>query len=245
MSRVIIFDLDNTFYDYQKSHESGIKKVFESQEYYKGYDTFSSKYELTKNKIHEQLNNSPSKHSKLIYFKKLFQQKASFDEILRYENLYWEEFIKSSKINKETINILRDQKSEKDFYALFTNQNTNIQLKKISKWNLDFFDLVVTSEEVGYEKPNKYFYEYVTKIISEKLNNKTIYAIGDDYLNDIKYWQNEFNATSYLIDNSLDDKTIIDSKIVTIDGNVYELEKEIVKTSFDIAIRDIFKSKVK
>ena len=55
MSRLIIFDLDNTFYDYKKSHENGLKKVFDSQKYFKGYDTFSNEYELTKNKIHEQL----------------------------------------------------------------------------------------------------------------------------------------------------------------------------------------------
>ena len=143
------------------------------------------------------------------------------------------------------MNILRNGKSENDFYALFTNQNTNIQLKKISKWNIDFFDLVITSEEVGYEKPNKKFYDYVVKIISENLSSKHIYAIGDDYLNDIKYWQNEFNATSYLIDNSLNDKIIIDSKITTLNRKVYKLEKEVMKTSFNHAIRDIFKSKVK
>ena len=245
MSRLIIFDLDNTFYDYKKSHENGLKKVFDSQKYFKGYDTFLSQYELTKNEIHKQLKNNPSKHSKLIYFKKLFQQKASFDEIIKYENLYWDEFINSSKINEETMNILRNGKSENDFYALFTNQNTNIQLKKISKWNIDFFDLVITSEEVGYEKPNKKFFDYVVKIISENLSSKHIYAIGDDYLNDIKYWQNEFNATSYLIDNSLNDKIIIDSIITTINRKVYKLEKEVVKTSFNLAIRDIFKSKVK
>ena len=40
MSRLIIFDLDNTFYDYKKSHENGLKKVFDSQKYFKGMIPF-------------------------------------------------------------------------------------------------------------------------------------------------------------------------------------------------------------
>ena len=69
MKRLFVFDLDNTFYDYEHSHSSGLKKVFESQNIYQSYQDFISAYHEVKTKVHKIMINNPSKHSKLVYFK--------------------------------------------------------------------------------------------------------------------------------------------------------------------------------
>ena len=112
-------------------------------------------------------------------------------------------------------------------YFLFTNQNTNIQLKKISRWNLDIFDLVMTSEEVGYEKPQPQFFEYVDVFVSELMkDNYELYSIGDDYQNDIHYWKEKYNSKNYLIDNTKSDIKIV---------------KDVFCCNFDIAVSEVFK----
>ena len=91
------------------------------------------------------------------------------------------------------------------------------------------FDFVITSEEVGYEKPNIEFYKYVTKIIKKlEISDFNFFAVGDDYENDIKFWIKNYDAKAYLVDNS--NKNFIE-------------EKEFIKTNFQMAIEDIFMEK--
>ena len=203
--------------------------MFEEQNQYDEWSLFSENYNLAKNTIHNRIGNNPSKHSKLLYFKEMFEEFLTFEAILNYEKLYWENFISFADISEKDRNILNNKKDKNDIFILCTNQNTNIQLKKINFWNLDMFDFVITSEEVGYEKPNIEFYKYVTKIIKKlEISDFNFFAVGDDYENDIKFWIKNYDAKAYLVDNS--NKNFIE-------------EKEFIKTNFQMAIEDIFMEK--
>ena len=229
MNKLVIFDLDNTFYNYQPTHERALNVVFEEQNQYDEWSLFSENYNLAKNTIHNRIGNNPSKHSKLLYFKEMFEEFLTFEAILNYEKLYWENFISFADISENDRNILNNKKDKNDIFILCTNQNTNIQLKKINFWNLDMFDFVITSEEVGYEKPNIEFYKYVTKIIKKlEISDFNFFAVGDDYENDIKFWIENYDTKAYLVDNS--NKNFIE-------------EKEFIKTNFQMAIEDIFMEK--
>ena len=229
MNKLVIFDLDNTFYNYQPTHEHALNVVFEEQNQYDEWSLFLENYNLAKNTIHNRIGNNPSKHSKLLYFKEMFEEFLTFEAILNYEKLYWENFISFADISENDRNILNNKKDKNDIFILCTNQNTNIQLKKINFWNLDMFDFVITSEEVGYEKPNIEFYKYVTKIIKKlEISDFNFFAVGDDYENDIKFWIKNYDAKAYLVDNS--NKNFIE-------------EKKFIKTNFQMAIEDIFMEK--
>ena len=81
------------------------------------------------------------------------------------------------------------------FYVLIKIQ---CSIKKYI-WNLDMFDRVITSEEVGYEKPAIEFLLVENFFEDIEINEYKIYAIGDSYENDIQHWKEEYNASSYLI----------------------------------------------
>ena len=228
MKKLIIFDLDNTFYNYQPTHEEALNSVFNKQNQYDKKE-FIKKYNASKKIVHKRLGNNPSKHSKLLYFKEMYQNDLNFEEILNYEYVYWESFTNFADISNEDLKFLKDKKDKEDIFLLCTNQNTNIQLLKISSWNLDMFNFVITSEEVGYEKPNDNFFHYVVNIIKNFDRNKyNFFAVGDDYENDIKFWIKNYDAKAYLVDNS--NKNFIE-------------EKEFIKTNFQMAIEDIFMEK--
>ena len=241
MRKIIIFDLDNTFYNYENSHNAGLKAVFSSQKEFDDYEKFFIKYEETKKKVQKRLLGNPSRHSKLIYFKDLFHEKIDLQKIYDLESVYWESFIDSTEIDKETVNLLSNKKRNSDLYYLFTNQNTNIQLKKINSWGLDFFDLVITSEEVGFEKPDYNFFNYADNFVVDytKKKNSQVYSIGDDYRNDIKFWQDKYSSNSYLIDNNLSESKFISGSFTDSTGESFTTNKEIVKTTFKLAIKDI------
>ena len=226
MNKLIIFDLDNTFYSYEPTHEKALDSVYKSQTIFKSYDLFIENYNIAKEKIHHRLFSNPSRHSKLLYFKEMFNEILSHNEILILENLYWETFITIADIKIEGVNSLKNLKNINDKYILCTNQNTNVQLKKIHSWNLDMFDRVITSEEVGYEKPAIEFFNYVENFFEDiEINEYKIYAIGDSYENDIQYWQEGYNASSYLIENDLEE---------------FISNNKLFNTNFDKAIKHLF-----
>jgi len=226
MKRLIIFDLDNTFYEYEGTHKSALEKVFEAQNSFDNYEQFLRNYENTKQKIHNILPNSPSRHSKLIYFKKLFWGKLNISEIMELENIYWKEFIKNTNIDIESIKVLKENKDKNNIYFLFTNQNLYVQLQKIYNWDLNIFDKIITSEEAGFEKPTKEFFNYSEKFVKELVKKRySVFAVGDSYENDIEFWTNNYNAKGYQIDNK--SNKIIKDGFLTI-------------TNFKNAISDIY-----
>ncbi len=226
MKRLLILDLDNTFYTYEHSHSIGLKKSFEYQKIFQSFDEFKSSYEKAKYETQEEIPMSPSKHSKLIYFKKMFSNKLSLNEINKIENIYWTEFIKNGKLQKKAIERLKKEKNSDNVYFLFTNQNLNIQLRKIDEWGIDFFDAIVTSEEAGYEKPMEEFFNFVKTLVNEYYENGyKVFALGDSYINDLDYWINEYDAEAYLVNNDL-------SEVLFTEG--------IKNTNLDISIDEIF-----
>ena len=131
-------------------------------------------------------------------------------------SIYWNSFIQYADISKDVVNRLYESKQNGDIYVLCTNQNAQIQLNKISSWGLDLFDFVITSEEIGYEKPNKLFFNYVEKKLQKiDLSSFKVYALGDDLENDIKYWKENYGASSFLIDNSIESFENINGIIYT------------------------------
>ena len=109
---------------------------------------------------------------------------------------------------------------------MFTNQNLYVQLKKIDSWGLNFFDKIITSEEVGFEKPTKEFFNYSEKFVKKIVEQSfSVFAIGDSYENDIEYWTTNYKAKGYQIDNK-------NEKIIK--------ENMLIKTNFRNAILDIY-----
>ena len=156
----------------------------------------------------------------------MYQNILNFEEISNFEKLYWESFTNYADISDKDLMLLKEKKDEEDIFILCTNQNTNIQLLKISSWNLDMFNFVITSEEVGYEKPDSNFFKYVVKIIKKFDRSKyNFFAVGDDYKNDIEFWKIIYYSRSYLIDNS---------------NKRFDEKNKIINTNFQMALEDIF-----
>ena len=127
------------------------------------------------------------------------------------ENTYWDSFIKNVELQKTAIDLLKAKKNRENVYVLFTNQNLSTQLRKINAWNLNFFDEIITSEEAGYEKPSLKFFNFVSPVI-ERYHDQgyDLFALGDDFNNDLNFWLENYFVKGYLIDN--DSSHLVDLK---------------------------------
>lgn len=205
MKKLLIFDLDNTFYRYENSHKAGMLRVFHHQNIFQDLEKFTEAYNQARKVSKPPLVNSASSHNRAIYFKNMLDLVGSkeYKLVHTFTDLYWEAFIKSGDVTKQVKDLITRNKAKDIQYHLYTNMTTDIQMQKISTWGLDFFDKIVTSEEVGAEKPSKKFEEFVIEDL-EKLEGLgyNFYAIGDNIDNDLKPWKIRFNADTFLINNN-------------------------------------------
>ena len=211
MKKIIIFDLDNTFYSYEITHLKALDQVFLNQKIINNKDAFLNSYSSARLRIKETLKDSTSINNRTLYFKALLEEIKHDDLTVAHElaDIYWENFIRNADINSESLVKIRNSKSSKTVFHLYTNLNTDIQLKKIKAWNLDFFDKIVTSEDAGYEKPNKKFIEHVSSDLENfKKEGYDFFAVGDSVENDLKPWKLKFEAKTFLINGFSDDATV-------------------------------------
>jgi HAD superfamily hydrolase (TIGR01549 family) len=196
----IIFDLDNTLYDYDLCHNTAINEVFNyliqniqvslNKEYIKSlYDDISKK-------IKYDLGFTASSHNKSIYFKQLLEKlNIGFSQFQIIKNLYWEIFYENLVCFDGVHDFIIWNKKNDIKIGILTDYETEYQVVKLEKLGLlKYIDILVTSEEVGIEKPSvKIFYTILQKM---KLNFTDVIMIGDNYEKDIKGAKN-LNITSY------------------------------------------------
>ena len=203
----IIFDLDNTLYNYDICHQEGLKKCFSY------LNLNNTLLENNYNKIYKshkyETINTASSHNKNIYIKQLFEDLninlSLYDDCI---NVYWNNFYKKMELNNGVNDFLKYNKMHNIKLGILTNYETEFQLKKLKILNiLNYFDVIVTSEEVGIEKPSKQM--FLTILDKMNLTKDEVILIGDSFEHDIKgalninifsYWfhKNNNNYDNYI-----------------------------------------------
>tara|TARA_B100000963_G_scaffold67973_1_gene56150 strand:- start:3933 stop:4676 length:744 start_codon:yes stop_codon:yes gene_type:complete len=188
--RAILFDTDNTLYDYKFANEKA--EIATSK---KALNTlgikeadFKKAYKLSKQQIKKQLGKTASSHSRLLYFQRLLENlgfKAKLMSALDLEQTFWRTFLANAPLFPNVMSFLNYLRIKDIKIAIITDLTSHIQLRKLTYLGLqDMFDAVVTSEEVGADKPDVRNFE----LTLQKLNiNKSehIWMIGDNPETDI------------------------------------------------------------
>ena len=188
--KAILFDTDNTLYDYFPANKLAEEAVCKKANNLLGIKRkeFYECYNLAKKEVKLNLPNTASSHSRLLYFQRMIElmgYKAQLLLALDFEQTFWRNFLINSPLFpgvKETLAFLKEEKIP---IAVVTDLTAHIQLRKLTYFGLeDTFDAVVTSEEVGIDKPDKRNFTYVLR----KLNlseNSLFWMIGDNPKADI------------------------------------------------------------
>jgi FMN phosphatase YigB (HAD superfamily)/ribulose-5-phosphate 4-epimerase/fuculose-1-phosphate aldolase len=181
--KAIIFDLDNTIYDYQYCHNIALKNVFNFINEKTNIDIsfLNQTYTTISNNVKYDLKNTASSHNKTIYFKKLLEILNMNLLFLNQINLtYWSSFYENINFFPYFQEFLNWNKNKGIKIAILTDYQTEHQIIKLEKLKLtEYIDLIITSEEIGIEKPSNYgFLSILNKM---KLNINDVIMIGDNY----------------------------------------------------------------
>ena len=99
--------------------------------------------------------------------------------------IYWDNFYKIIKPFDFIEKLFNYLKNNKIKIAILTNFISEHQFEKLSKLKLlKYVDVLVTSEEIGIEKPDKKMYETILNKLNMKSNE--VIMIGDSFKSDIE-----------------------------------------------------------
>ncbi|MBN1374171.1 HAD-IA family hydrolase [Candidatus Dojkabacteria bacterium] len=166
MKKAVLWDLDNTLYDYDIAHNKSIAAIYNivSKEYNVSKNIFQQLYELSRREIHIELEGTASSHNRILYFQRIFEhlrnQTNSFTPISAefilslYDN-YWDVYFDNMILFPNAKEILEQLRIHKIKMAIVSDLTTSIQLRKLKRLGIaSYFDEIITSEETGSDKPS-------------------------------------------------------------------------------------------
>ncbi|CAN1484237.1 COG1011 Predicted hydrolase (HAD superfamily) [Candidatus Nanopelagicaceae bacterium] len=180
---LVIFDLDNTLYDYNVANLAGEHYLMEhlKDNLRISENEFYELWSAARVQVKETLGLSASAHSRLMYIREFlnsnkFPTYATF--ALECEQVFWRGYFdKMTLFNgvEAFISLLRLNQVK---LILVTDLSTQIQLRKLAWLGLEkSFDLIVTSEESGGDKVTGKSELMVKKYVEPEIG-KT-WSIGD------------------------------------------------------------------
>lgn len=160
MIKAVLFDLDNTLYDYDLVHKLAVKAVYDELKIHTklNYKKFLQLFKISRAEIHRELAGTASAHNRVLYFQRLIEKTHNNLEpsiVLKLYDAYWNTLLDNMKLRSGSIEVLKFCKNNNIKTAIVSDLTTNIQLRKLEKLGISkYIDVLVTSEEAGSEKPH-------------------------------------------------------------------------------------------
>ncbi|MFD1570970.1 HAD family hydrolase [Halorubrum laminariae] len=186
----VCFDLDNTLYPYAPCNEAGKRAAlaaFRECGYDMDRSTFDDLYATGRRETKRETRGTAASHSRHIYFKRALRKYADehdAETALAVGDAYWDGYIDAMALCdgvERTVDALADAGIA---VAVVTNLTTRVQLQKLSRLEIDDrIDRLVTSEEVGREKPSAL--PFTTALASLDCRPSDALVVGDNLEADI------------------------------------------------------------
>ena len=220
---ILLFDADRTLLDFDKSELVALQQVFEEYKI-----EFDEKLHCTYNKINHHLWDRHElgliSREKLIYkrFEDLFVQENLKIDSVEFEDLYQFLLSEQAYLIDGAFELIKDLSEKYSIYVV-TNGVRDTQMKRlvstgISKYVKDIF----ISDEIGYQKPSKEYFDIVFSRIHNFEKRRTI-IIGDSLTSDIQGGNNAGVDTCWYNPQKLPQNVEVD---VTFEINCLETIRE-------------------
>ena len=186
---VVLVDLDNTLYPYAPAHTAGLRavEVKAIQLLGVGPDEFRAAFTLGREMVKATLGSVAASHSRLLYFQKALEELGLGSQVLLaldLEQTYWRAFLIEAELFPGARAFLDDLRLRGIPAVVVTDLTAQIQFRKLVALEIDsYFDFVVTSEEVGVEKPDPRPFDLALDKVG--FSGGLVWVIGDSGTRDV------------------------------------------------------------
>jgi len=208
--KYLFFDLDRTLYDFETNSTETLREIFENyrlEKHFESFDEFHAIYRKHNDFLWNQYRSHTITKQDISWqrFQMTLEEKSIFNEEMAKNmgNDYIQHSPDKSRLFPCTHEVLEYLKQKYKLF-LITNGFKEVQYRKIENCQLrPYFEQVFTSEEIGYNKPEKEYFEIVLQKTGASVADSVV--IGDDLEVDIKgantigldtVWFNTVNKTA-------------------------------------------------
>ncbi|MBQ8994644.1 MAG: HAD family hydrolase [Oscillospiraceae bacterium] len=189
MVKSVIFDIDNTLYDYDSAHAFAMSalEAYTKDHFYWDKNDTAAKIKAAYNEIEDQLGKKAAIHNRLIRFQRILENEGLplYPHVLNMYDIYWNTLIDHAKPYKGLLEALVQLRKEGITIGIGTNMTSYIQFRKLTKLGLlQYFNFVVSSEEADHEKPEKEMFLFCAH--KANCDPSLCLYIGDSLNHDIK-----------------------------------------------------------
>lgn len=189
MYKAIVFDLDDTLYNYSAIHDGAIiaLREYTCSRYGVTYNAFDCAFQKAREDTKLLLNNTGASHNRMLYCQKTLENlgKNVIEGSLEMYEIYWGYILDHMKLRAGAKEVLKECNEMGIQIGVCSDLTAYIQHRKLRKLGIGkYIDAIVTSEEAGAEKPASSIF----KLILEKLKVKPNEAlfIGDSLRRDVE-----------------------------------------------------------
>ena len=184
----VLLDIDNTLYIYEPVHQKALSACYSTLPFTMPFDRFSIAYRDKRDEVIERLRPQGVCRSRLLAFQALFEEMSveqAFNKAWELETVYWDTFIDNMELCPEAEKLLYDCRREGIKVCAVSDMQTHFQIRKLKALGVDTsIDYLVTSEEVGREKPAGIIFKTALKKLG--LKPQEVVMIGDNEEKDIE-----------------------------------------------------------
>ena len=139
-------------------------------------------YSISRDRVKTRLGNLASSHSRLLYFKDLLEQLglgSRLELAIQLESTYWGAYLRQMVLFPQARRFLQTCRELGVPVVIVSDLTCQIQIRKLAQLDLLYLvDGLVSSEDVGHDKPNGAFLEYFQESFSLPLSDS--WVIGND-----------------------------------------------------------------
>lgn len=155
----VLLDLDDTLYAYAPCHAAGLAAAGAAlaAAHPETAGTFATTHDAVRLELASRLAGTAASHERVLFFKLIVERltgRCRAGLALELTEAYWSAFLDAARPGPD-VHASLDRLAARWPLALVTNQVASVQLRKLERLGLDgAFDAVITSQEVGAEKPD-------------------------------------------------------------------------------------------
>lgn len=188
MYKAIVFDLDDTLYDYEALNKEALNKLcsFACERYCISPDYFKELFDRARKETKVILGETGASHNRLLYCQRFLEYLGKppvVDALILYE-VYWGYMLEHMQLRNQVEELFFDCQKYGIKIGICSDLTAHIQHRKLIKLGIaHWIDAIVTSEEAGREKPAPVMF----KMIAEKLKvlPQEVLFVGDSLKKDI------------------------------------------------------------
>jgi len=183
---ILLFDADRTLLDFDKSEFMALKQVF--HEYGIEFnDARHNKYSKINHDLWDQHELGLISRDRLIYkrFEDFFMQESMKINSVEIEERYQFLLSENAYLIDGALELIKDLSEKYEVYIVTNGVNETQMKRLVATGIVKYVGDIFISDEIGYQKPTKEYFDIVFSRIPNFEKKKTI-IIGDSLTSDIK-----------------------------------------------------------